>query len=157
MGTAKVYLKGGGGGRRAVPLSERQRARSALPRLSAGPRRRNFLCLRPGPIEEGSLQVSGRGGRQTPAAAEPSSPGSPLRPGGGRRAEVAPGAARPPIGRRRATPLYRETRLAAWGGPCPRAGFVRRAACRSFNNGRRERPGAGPELRRGLRGRPSAA
>lgn len=144
-------------GGKAAPLRERRRARSPLPRLSAGPRRRNFLCPRPGPIEEGSLQVSGRGGRQTPGTAEPSCLGSPRRPGGGRRAGVAPGAARAPIGRRRATPLYRETRLAARGGPCPRAGFVRRAACRSFNNGRRERPGAGPELRRGLRGRPSAA
>jgi hypothetical protein len=56
-----------------------------------------------------------------------------------------------------ATPLYRETRLAARGSMCPRAGFVRRAVCRSFNNGRRERPGAGPELRPGLRGRLSAA
>lgn len=86
-----------------------------------------------------------RGRRPTPAAAARSRPAA----GGGSRVGAAPDSARPPIGRRGATPLYRETRLAARGGPCPGAGFVRRAASRSFNNGRRERPGAGPVLKQG--------
>lgn len=47
----------------------------------------------------------------------------------------------------RGDPAVSRDEIGSSGRMCPRAGFVRGAACRSFNNGRRERPGAGSELR----------
>lgn len=152
MGTAKAYL-GGRGDPGELPLEVRDSGPDPRCRgLSQGRGVADFLCPHPGPIEEGSSAGEWPAGTDRRRGLQSQTAGLAAPGGGPRRAGAAPGSARPPIGRRGATPLYRETRLAARGGPCPRAGFVRRAARRSFNNGRRERPGAGPELRRGLGG-----